>query len=77
MVHGDDDLDDAETHVAEESELEKMKKRFADMVGKVETKEQVAAASQWMTSMQCTKNDLDKFKTFNDHMEISGLQSVW
>lgn len=68
---------DSETNDVDEPELKKMKKRFAAMVGKVETKEQVAAASQWMTSMQCTKNDLGKFKTFNDHMEESGLQSVW
>ncbi|KUJ17270.1 uncharacterized protein LY89DRAFT_684364 [Mollisia scopiformis] len=55
----------------------KMLKRFAAKVGKVVTLEQVAAASQWMTSMQCTENDLQKFATFNSHAEKIGLQKVW
>jgi hypothetical protein len=73
----DEESLNSETDNAHKSELEKMKERFAAMVGDVETKEQVAAASQWMTSMQCTKADVNKFKTFNDHMEGSGLSSVW
>jgi hypothetical protein len=73
----DEESSESETNNADVPKLEKMKERFAIMVGNVETKEQVDAASQWMTSMQCTKADLDKFKTFNDHMEESGLSSVW
>lgn len=58
-------------------ELKKMMKRFAALVGKVETLDQVAAASQWMTSMQCTDEDIRKFKTFNAHAENVGIGKVW
>lgn len=58
-------------------ELQKMMNRLITMVGRVKTLEQVAADSQWMTSMQCTENDMRKFKTFNAHAENVGLSAIW
>jgi hypothetical protein len=56
---------------------QRMKFQFSTMVGKAETLEQVAAASQWMTFMLCTPRDPLKFEIFNAHMEKIGLPKVW
>jgi hypothetical protein len=54
-----------------------MKDRFAAIVGNAETLEKIAAASQWMTSMTCTPQDLLKFHTFNAHMKELKEYNVW
>ncbi|CZR66528.1 uncharacterized protein PAC_16429 [Phialocephala subalpina] len=72
----DDMMEDTDID-PDHDELQKMTNRFVSMVGKVETFAQVAAASQWMTSMQCTENDIRRFETFNAHAENVGLAAVW
>jgi len=73
----DGDEDAAMQDDDNDPKLKNMIKRFASMAGNIETMNQVAAASQWMTSMQCTYKDILKFKAFNSHAEKVGLSKVW
>jgi hypothetical protein len=59
------------------STKKKMKLQFSKMVGQVETLEQIAAASQWMTSTLSGPRDPLKFQTFNAHMTKLGVKKVW
>jgi hypothetical protein len=58
------------------SAKQKMKLQFSKMVGQVETLEQVAAASQWMTSILSGPQDPLRFETFNAHMTKLGVEKI-
>jgi hypothetical protein len=58
------------------STKQKMKLQFSKMVGQVEKLEQVAAASQWMTSILSGPRDPLKLETFNAQMTKLGVEKI-
>ncbi|KAH6721882.1 hypothetical protein BKA61DRAFT_591446 [Leptodontidium sp. MPI-SDFR-AT-0119] len=72
----DPSSDDSEPSPTTE-ERKKTLLRLVATVGKLETLDQVAAASHYMTSMGCTKKDLVKFECFNIHVTKVGVSKVW
>jgi hypothetical protein len=76
-MNGSDTSNATQAKKMESQAKKEMKNRFTAIVKKAETLGQVAAASQWMTSMTCTPQDCLRFQTFNAHMRELKEHNVW
>lgn len=59
-----------------DSALEKVVSRFAAQVRALETRKQIAIASQWVTSMKGINDDILKEKAYDIHIAKLGAQRV-